>query len=57
MHLDDLEDCIRWGLDVIGTADRLGVTKGAVVAAAKRARRPDIPEALRRNGISLHHVA
>lgn len=57
MHVDDLEDCIRWGLDVAGAADRLGVTKDAVEVCAKRAQRPDILEGLRRNGIALHHVA
>ena len=57
MHLDDLEDCIRWGLDIAGAADRLGVTKDAVEVCAKRAQRPDILEGLRRNGIALHHVA
>lgn len=57
MHLDDLEDCIRWGLDVAGAAERLGVTKDGVETCLKRAERPDILEGLRRNGIALHHVA
>lgn len=57
MHLEDLEDCIRWGLDLDGAAERLGVTKDAVEVCAKRAERPDIPRRLRRNAIALHHVA
>lgn len=57
MHLDDLEDCARWGLDVDGAAERLGVTKDAVETCAKRAERPDILQRLRRNAIALHHVA
>lgn len=50
MHLDDLEDCIRWGLDVPGAAERLGVTKDAVEACTKRAQRRDVLERLRANG-------
>ena len=57
MHVEDLEDCIRWGLDVDGAAERLGVTKDAVAVCAKRAERTDILQRLRRNAIALHHVA
>lgn len=57
MHLDDLEDCISWGLDITGAAARLEVTKDAVEACARRAQRPDILKRLRANGGAWSHVA
>ncbi|MDN5746339.1 MAG: hypothetical protein L0H31_14650, partial [Nocardioidaceae bacterium] len=50
IHLDDLEDCISWGLDITGAAARLKVTKDAVEACAKRAQRHDVLDRLRANG-------
>lgn len=49
MHLDDVEDCASWGLDVAGTAERLGVTVAAVEQCARRAERRDVLERLRAN--------
>lgn len=51
LHLDDLEDCISWGLDIAGAAGRLGVTKAAVEKCAYRAERRDVLDRLRINGI------
>lgn len=52
--LDDLEDCIAWGYDRHGAAERLGVTVSAIEhrCSAKRANRPDLLERLDRNALA-----
>lgn len=49
LHLEDLEDCVSWGFDLPGAADRLHVSIDAVTACARRAHRADLVEGLRRN--------
>lgn len=57
IHLDDLEDCVRWGFDLRAAAERLAVTTDAITVCAKRADRPDLLKQLHHNSIALHHVA
>ena len=51
LHLDNLEDCAAWGMDIDGAAHRLDVTVDAIYACATRAERPDVLDRLRANGI------
>lgn len=51
IHLDNLDDCATWGLDIEGAAQRLDVTADAICACAKRAERLDVLDRLRANGV------
>lgn len=51
IYLEDLQDCASWGLDIAQAAVRLGVTKDAIEACARRARRRDVLDRLRANRI------
>lgn len=57
LHLEDLEDCVSWGLDLPGAADRLQVSVDAVTACARRAHRADLVERLRRNHLARQVAA
>lgn len=52
LHLEDLEDCATWGLDIQGAAERLHVSSSAVEARARRAdeEHGDLLQRLRANG-------
>lgn len=49
LHLEDLEDCVSWGLGPGDAAERLHVSIDAVEACTRRAKRPDIMTRLRSN--------
>lgn len=51
LHLEDLEDCVAWGLDVRGAAERLRVSTAAVEVRLRRAEREDLLRRLRANGM------